>query len=108
MKLICLYLLCFLASNSFSQVQKVKEKELKKVTFSSQNTNNNPDSVIVSRDYVLHPEKMKIAFISGVVPDDVPKYDNSKTYKENVEIAKAWARKHKHLIREEYWSKFEN
>jgi len=108
MKIVGLSLVSFLAFNCLSQNQKISNTELKKVTFSHQQATNSSDSVRVYSDYIIDPEKLKLAFVSGEIPADAPKYDNSLDFKTNIEIGKAWARQNKHLIKPEHWSKFEN
>jgi glycosyltransferase involved in cell wall biosynthesis len=61
----------------------------------------------IDSDDVWHPDKLKLGFVSNEIPSGFPKYNNDITYKENVEIAKAWARLNKNLIKQELWSKIE-
>ena len=58
-------------------------------------------------EYVVKPEKLKTFFHSNTIPDSFPKYDKYKSFEENKEIAKEWARKNKALIKEEYWYKID-
>ncbi len=104
MKTIALSLFCFFAFNSISQNLKTSSKDLKKET----NSNiQKQDSTKFFREYLWHPDKLKNGFISGEIPSDFPKYNNDLDYKSNSEIAKSWARLNKHLIKQEYWSKFD-
>lgn len=104
MKTIALSLFCFFAFNSMSQNLKTSAKNLKKET----NSNiQKQDSTKVFREYLWHPDKLKLGFVSNEIPSGFPKYNNDITYKENVEIAKAWARLNKNLIKQELWSKIE-
>jgi len=104
MKTIALSLFCFFAFNSMSQNLKTSAKNLKKET----NSNiQKQDSTKVLREYLWHPDKLKLGFVSGEIPYDFPKYNNDLDYKSNSEIAKSWAKLNKNLIKQEYWSKFD-
>ncbi|MEN9303727.1 MAG: hypothetical protein RL264_2156 [Bacteroidota bacterium] len=104
MKKIILPFFVLLGLNLSAQIQPKSELKSVKVEQTQPKPN---DPMAAPREYLIHPDKLKLAFISGQIPADFPKYNNDLDKKANIEIAKTWARANRHLILEKYWNKID-
>lgn len=104
MKEIAISVFCLLSASLSAQVK--PKSEIKRIAI-KQPINSNSVASNYTREYFINPDKLKNAFVSGVIPTDFPKYDASKGEVENREIVRTWAKANKNLIHEKHWSKIE-
>jgi hypothetical protein len=110
MKVIAISVFCLLSASLSAQVK--PKSEIKKIradrnevqaTTPTTNTNKG----VYYSEYVIYPEKLKTYFVSETIPTEFPHYDKLKSFEENKEIARVWAKANKELVKPQFWHLFE-
>lgn len=110
MKVIAISVFCLLSASISAQVKPKSEirkisAERKEAPVSTPSTNTNKG--VYYSEYVIYPEKLKTYFVSETIPAEFPHYDKLKSFEENKEIAKTWAKANKELVKPQFWHLFE-
>lgn len=110
MKVIAISVFCLLSASLSAQVK--PKSEIKKISaerneVQATTPTTNTNKGVYYSEYVIYPEKLKTYFVSETIPAEFPHYDKLKSFEENKEIARVWAKANKELVKPQFWHLFE-